>query len=132
MKKAQYDLGHYAIYFILFIISATIIFSVVLSIFGEQQYDVFKTMQHLDTTFAAEHLLNCFLDNNRILQPNSFNNDRLAQCTTRNTKLTFAPFGNKESTIISTPEQFQPDTTFKEYIITPNGGGILTIDIETI
>ena len=130
MRKGQYDLGHYALYFVLFLFVCVFLFSYIIHLYSEKQIDVFRTSLMLEETFAVEKVLDCFSDPTGHFDISLFTSSTLEGCDTRPVSVTFEPVNGESLTIgISDLKQ---DVIHKEYVALEQSGGVLTVVMEHI
>jgi hypothetical protein len=130
MRKGQYDLGHYALYFVLFLFVCVFLFSYIIHLYSEKQIDVFRTSLTLEETFAVEKVLDCFSDSTGHFDVSLFTSSTLEGCDTRPVSVTFEPVSGEPLTI-GIPDLKQ-DVVHKEYVALEQSGGVLTVVMEHI
>lgn len=129
MSKAQYDIGHYALYFMIFLFVVVFLFSYITRLYSEKQVDVFRTSLTLEETFAVEKVLHCFFDSKGHFNPSHFTNEILQACDTRPVQVTLERLDGASQQTIGQPD-LKPDVVHKEYVALEKGGGVLTIVME--
>jgi len=132
MGKGQFDLGHYAPYFILVLFFALFTYGYFAHFFGQREADVYLTSLKLEDVFTAEKLLHCFSDpHTHRFDESRFTEDTLKQCVPRTARATFKRMDNSDTKTLG-DTTFIPDVVWREYVALKTGGGVLTFAFESV
>ena len=129
MSKAQYDVGHYALYFAIVLFVIVFLFSYITKLYGEKQVDVFRTSLTLEETFTVETVLRCFSDSHGNFDVTHFTDEVLQACDTRPVQAMFEKMDHSYQETLG-PDDLKPEVVHKEYVALEQGGGVLTIVME--
>lgn len=130
MTRGQYDLGHYTLYFIIFLFVSLFVLGYVNQVYGEKNIDVLRTYVHLKNTFAFVGITTCFLDDAYAFDERLFTTETLQNCASRPAKVTLEDIHTGKRMVIG-KEDVVADLVWREYIATSRGGGVLTIEMES-